>query len=81
MTYDNNYGKIWKVRKQLKPPSVPRRATMCHTRFCQVDPELMDLPWLQQQLARLAIETSSVARAPSWTTAVWKIMLDNVKIC
>eukprot|EP00435_Cladocopium_sp_Y103_P060789 s2112_g22.t1 len=27
---------------------------------CKVDPELMDLPWLQQQLARLAIEKSTV---------------------
>ena len=58
-----------------------RFASKCHTqRFRQVDPQLMDLPWLQQ-LARLAIETSSVARVLSWAIAFWETMLDNVRIC
>ena len=66
--------------ESLEAAETSKCARMCHTPpFCQVDPELMDLPWLQQQLARLAIETSSVARVPSWAIAVWKAMLGNVR--
>lgn len=43
---------------QSHVPGLKRQDTAIR---CKVDPELMDLPWLQQQLARLAIETSSVA--------------------